>query len=50
MPVVSVGTFEAYVAGSNCICETLPGAVLLTEMAGILALIAPRALEICNAL
>ncbi len=50
MPVVSVGTFEAYVAGSNCICETLPGAVLLTEMAGILALIAPRALKICNAL
>jgi len=45
-----VGTFEAYVAGSNCICETLPGAVLLTEMAGILALIAPRALKICNAL
>ena len=50
MPVVSVGTFEAYVAGSNCICETLPGAVPLTEMAGILALIAPRALKICNAL
>jgi len=50
VPVVSVGTFEAYVAGSNCICETLPGVVLLTEMAGILALIAPRALKICNAL
>jgi hypothetical protein len=50
VPVVSVGTFEAYVAGSNCICETLPGAVLLTEMSGILALIAPRALKICNAL
>jgi hypothetical protein len=50
MPVVSVGTFEVYVAGSNCICETLPGVVPLTEMAGILALIAPRALKICNAL
>jgi hypothetical protein len=50
MPVVSVGTFEIYVAGSNCICETLPGVVPLTEMSGILALIAPRALKICNAL
>ncbi len=50
VPVVSVGTFEAYVAGSNCICETLPNLVPLTEMAGILALIAPRALKICNAL
>ncbi|MFA6715274.1 MAG: acetylxylan esterase [Victivallaceae bacterium] len=50
MPVVSVGTFESYVMGSNCICECLPDGLTFTEESGILALVAPRALKICNCL
>ncbi len=50
MPVVSVGSFESYVYGMNCVCELLPDGLLLTEEAGILALIAPRPLRIANAL
>jgi hypothetical protein len=38
VPVVSVGTFESYIMGSNCICETLPGGLTFTEESGILAL------------
>lgn len=48
IPVVSVGTFESYVMRSNCICESLPDGLTFTEEAGILALIAPRALKMCN--
>ena len=50
MPVVSVGSFESYVYGSNCICELLPDGLTITEESGILALIAPRPLRIGNAL
>lgn len=50
VPVVSVGTFDAYIMNSNCVCELLPGGFTLTEEAGVLGLIAPRALKICNAL
>ncbi|CAG4989494.1 hypothetical protein DYBT9275_00302 [Dyadobacter sp. CECT 9275] len=50
MPVVSVGTFESYIMRSNCVCELLPEGLTFTEEAGILGLIAPRALKICNAL
>ncbi len=50
VPVVSVGTFESYVMGSNCICETLIDGLTFTEESGILALIAPRALLISNGL
>ena len=49
IPVVSVGTFESYVMGHNCICETLPDGLCFTEESGILALIAPRALNLFNA-
>ena len=38
VPVVSVGTFESYVMGSNCICEQLPDGLTFTEEAGIVAL------------
>ena len=31
VPVVSVGTFESYVMGHNCICETLPDGLTFTE-------------------
>ena len=48
VPVVSVGTFESYVMRSNCICESLPDGLTFTEESGILALIAPRALKMCN--
>ena len=48
MPVVSVGTFEAYIMRSNCICELEPDGFALTEEAGVLALVAPRAIKMCN--
>ena len=50
MPVVSVGSFESYVYGMNCLCELLPDGLTLSGEAGVLALIAPRPLRICNAL
>ncbi len=50
VPVVSVGTFESYVGSTNCICEVLPDGLTFTEESGVLALCAPRALKICNAL
>jgi len=48
MPVVSVGTFESYVMNDNCICELPIDALTFTEESGILALVAPRAIKICN--
>lgn len=48
VPVVSVGTFESYIMRSNCICELLPDGLTFTEEAGILALVAPRAIKMCN--
>ena len=48
VPVVSAGTFESYIMGSPCICEVLPGGLTFTEEAGILALVAPRAIKMCN--
>ena len=48
VPVVSAGTFESYIMGTPCICEVLRGGLNLTEEAGILALIAPRAIKMCN--
>jgi len=50
VPVVSVGTFESYIMRSNCVCEYLPNGLTFTEESGVLALIAPRALKICNCL
>ncbi|HRE52763.1 MAG TPA: acetylxylan esterase [Flavitalea sp.] len=47
-PVVSVGTFESYVMRDNCICETLVDGLSFTEEAGVLALTAPGAVQICN--
>ena len=49
MPVVSVGSFESYVTGVNCVCELLPDGLTVTEEAGVLALTAPRALRIGTA-
>lgn len=50
MPVVNVGTFQSYIMSSNCVCELLPSGLTFTEEAGILSLIAPRALKIVSAL
>ncbi|MBR2344641.1 MAG: acetylxylan esterase [Lentisphaeria bacterium] len=50
MPVVSVGSFESYVYGVNCVCELLPDGLTFTDEAGVLALTAPRPLNIGNAL
>lgn len=50
IPVVSVGTFEAFVMEHNCICELLPDGLTFCEEFQVLGLIAPRALNICNAL
>lgn len=50
MPVVSVGTFEAFVMAHNCVCETLPDGLTFCEESQVLGLIAPRALNVCNAL
>lgn len=50
VPVVSVGTFEAYVVDCNCVCELLPDGLTFAEEWGILSLIAPHALLILNSL
>ena len=50
VPVASVGTFASYVGRVSCVCETLPGGLDITEEAGVLALAAPRALKLLNAL
>jgi hypothetical protein len=46
VPVVSVGSFESYIMGTNCICEVLNDGLTLTEEAGVLAL--SRAIMPCN--
>jgi hypothetical protein len=48
VPVVSAGTFEAYVMGSPCICEVLIDGLTFTEEAAVLSLVAPRAIKMCN--
>ncbi len=50
VPVVSVGSFAAYVGARNCMCETLPGGLGLAEEWEVLGLVAPRPLLIVNAL
>jgi len=50
VPVVSVGSFEAYVTRRNCMCETLPGGLLLTEEWGLMGLTAPRPMLVLTAL
>lgn len=50
VPVVSVGAFEKYACNPNCICECLPDGLTLTEEWAILALAAPAAVLVLNAL
>lgn len=48
LPVVSVGTFDSYILGHNCVCEVLPDGLVHSEMAGALALLVPRPLMMHN--
>ena len=50
VPVCNTGSYESFLDGVNCICETLPDALTVTELGGVLAMIAPRALLLCNGL
>ncbi|MFO0910996.1 MAG: acetylxylan esterase [Isosphaeraceae bacterium] len=49
VPVCSVGTYHSYLGAACCICELVPGAIRLTEEAGVLGQVAPRSLMIVNA-
>ncbi|MEZ5199563.1 MAG: acetylxylan esterase [Bacteroidales bacterium] len=48
VPVVSSGTFEAFVMRRNCVCELLPDGLTFTEEAGVIASIAPRAIKMIS--
>ncbi len=48
VPVVSVGTFGSYILGTPCICEVVIDALTFTEEAGVLSLVAPRAIKMIN--
>jgi len=48
VPVVSAGTFEAYIMRTPCICEVLIDGLTFTEESAVLALVAPRAIKMCN--
>ena len=50
MPLVSVGTYQSLVCGTNCVCEVIPGGLDIGEQSAILALTAPRPLNVCNAM
>lgn len=47
MTVCSTGNYEIFLKSVNCVCETIPDGLTETELAGILAMTAPRALLIC---
>jgi cephalosporin-C deacetylase-like acetyl esterase len=49
VPVCSVGNYQAYLGAACCMCEVVPGALRFTEEAGVLGLVAPRALMVVNA-
>ncbi len=48
--VASVGTFESYIMGNNCICETLFGGLEIGEESALAALAAPRVFCMMNGL
>ena len=49
VPVCSVGSYDSYIRSANCFCELMPGGLNFTEEAGVIALVAPRAIKICSA-
>lgn len=50
VPVVSVGTFRAYIMNSNCVCELHPHGLLHFEEGQLLQAMAPKAIKIITAL
>ena len=50
VPVVSVGTFRAYIMNSNCVCELHPNGLLHFEEGQLLQAMAPKAIKIMTAL
>lgn len=50
VPVVSVGTFRAYIMNSNCVCELHPNGLLHFEEGQLLQAMAPKAIKILTAL
>jgi len=50
VPVVSAGTFQAYVTNANCWCETLPDGLKITEEWAVLGMVAPNPLLLLTAL
>lgn len=50
VPVVSVGSYQSYIGGTNCICELIPDGLDICEESALLALAAPRAIMPCNGL
>lgn len=50
VPVVSVGTFRAYIMNSNCVCELHPNGLLHFEEGQLLQAMAPKAIKIITAL
>lgn len=49
VPVCSVGTYQSYIGAASCMCEVVPSALTYTEEAGLLSMVAPRALMVINA-
>lgn len=47
-PVVSVGTFESHLSYESCICEVMPDVLDFSETSHVLAMVAPRAIKMCN--
>jgi acetyl xylan esterase AXE1 len=50
VPVVSVGSYQSYIGGTNCICELIPDGLEICEESALIAMVAPRAIMLCNAL
>lgn len=50
VPTCNVGTYESYIMGHNCICETIFNGMNICEESALIALAAPRAIKIHTAL
>lgn len=49
VPVVSAGTFQAFVTNANCWCETLPDGLKIAEEWAVLGMVAPNPLLLLTA-
>jgi cephalosporin-C deacetylase-like acetyl esterase len=48
-PFCSVGTYQAFLGASSCVCPIVPGGLAFTEEWGVLGTVAPRALLVGSA-